>query len=79
MAYFTTLPVPKKGAKLTALDMGQLGVDLAAVTPKSLSAMPGSRDTAVIKLKVRSSFYKGVLWAAFQPIAGRLNFFNINR
>ena len=52
MAYFTTLPVPKKGAKLTALHLGQLGVDLAAVTPTSLSAMPGSRDTAVIKLKV---------------------------
>ena len=52
MAYFTTLPVPKKGAKLTALHLGQLGVDLAAVTPTSLSAMPGSRDTAVIKQKV---------------------------
>ena len=53
MAYFTTLPVPEKGAKLTALHLEQLGVDLAAVTPSSLSAMPGSRDTAVIKLKVR--------------------------
>ena len=52
MAYFTTLPVPKKGAKLTALHLAQLGVDLAAVTPTSLSAMPGSRDTAVVKLKV---------------------------
>ena len=57
MAYFTTLPVPKKGAKLTALHMGQLGVDLAAVTPTSLSAMPGSRDTAVIKLKVGTRLF----------------------
>ena len=57
MVYFTTLPVPDKGAKLTALHLGQLGVDLSSVTPKGVFAMPGSKDVAIINLKVCNCFW----------------------